>query len=262
LKYRSFSAPGVITMSLAKDVDSTDWGWRGDEWEEITCPPTDLDSDEPPFESEFHLRQILLLIACLEWFWRERQDFYCVGNLTIYYNENQLKVRDFRGPNFFVVLDTVRKPRKSWVVWDEDGKYPNVIIELLSATTARVDRGEKKDLFQNTFRTPEYFWFAPQTGGEFRGFQLVNGQYQDISPNAQGWMWSQQLELFLGVQDGRLRFFTPEGELISTPEEAALANQQQLAAAQQQAAVAQQQAATAEALLAQYRERFGDLGES
>ncbi|MBF2028157.1 MAG: Uma2 family endonuclease [Oscillatoriales cyanobacterium C42_A2020_001] len=234
-------------MSLAKDLESVNEGWRGDEWEAITCPPTDLYSDEPPLESEWHLRQILLLVACLEWLWRDRQDFYCAGNLTVYYNESQLKVRDFRGPDFFVVLDTVRKPRKSWVVWDEGGKYPNVIIELLSSTTARVDRGEKKDLFQNTFRTPEYFWFDPQTGAEFRGFQLVNGHYQDIPPNEQGWLWSQQLNLYLGVLEGRLRFFSPEGQLIPTPEEVAIAEQQR--------------AVKAEALLARYRKQFGELSE-
>jgi hypothetical protein len=33
-----------------------------------------------------------------------------------------------------VVLDTELKERKSWVVWAEDGKYPKVIIEILSKT--------------------------------------------------------------------------------------------------------------------------------
>ncbi len=32
---------------------------------------------------------------------------------------------------FFVVLGTTRNQnRKSWVVWQEEGKYPNVIIEI------------------------------------------------------------------------------------------------------------------------------------
>ena len=42
------------------------------------------------------------------------------GNLTIYFNPNQLKTQDFRGPDFFVVLDTDDRERKSWVVWQEN----------------------------------------------------------------------------------------------------------------------------------------------
>jgi Uma2 family endonuclease len=71
-------------------------------------------------------------------------------------NEEQLKKRDFCGPDFFVVLDTEKRPRKSWVVWGEQGKYPNVIVEILSDSTANIDRTKKKILYQNTFRTPNY----------------------------------------------------------------------------------------------------------
>jgi hypothetical protein len=66
------------------------------------------------------------------------------------------------------------------------------------------------------------FWFDPESL-EFAGFHLVDGVYQPLKPNAQGHLWSQQLQLFLGVHDGKLRFFTPQGELVATPEEAALA---------------------------------------
>lgn len=39
-------------------------------------------------------------------------------------------------------------------------------------------------------------------------------------------MWSQQLNLYLGIYEQKLRFFTPEGELVPTPEEAAILAQQ------------------------------------
>jgi Uma2 family endonuclease len=108
--------------------------------EDITFPPGDLWSDEPPLESDWHRKQMELLIRSLDWWW-ERQDFYS-GNLTIYYSPNQRKSEDFRGPDFFVVLGA-RRERKSWVVWQEDGKYPNVIVEILSDTTATIDKGLK-----------------------------------------------------------------------------------------------------------------------
>ncbi|ASC73321.1 Hypothetical Protein XM38_042850 [Halomicronema hongdechloris C2206] len=192
----------------------------------VNLPPGDLYSEEPQMETDLHVRQMLLLISCLDWLWQDRDDFFASGNLTIYFSPKQIKSQDFRGPDFFVVLETERKSRKSWVVWEEDGKYPNVIVELLSDSTAQVDRGTKKEIYQNTFRTPEYFWFDPDTL-EFCGFLLVGGVYEAIDSNAVGHLWSRQLGLYLGIHDAQLRFFTPDGALVPTPEEAAKAAQQQ-----------------------------------
>ncbi|WNF16457.1 Uma2 family endonuclease [Microcystis aeruginosa] len=192
---------------------------------EVTCPPTDLWSDEPPLESDLHLQQITILIGCLERLWQQRTNYYASGNLTIYYNEEQLKKRDFCGPDFFVVLDTEKRPRKSWVVWGEGGKYPNVIVEILSPSTANIDRNKKKNLYQNTFRTPNYFWFDPESL-ELQGFRLIAGQYQAIPTNENGYLWSEQLELYLGIFDRKLRYFTVDGQLVPTPQEAELEQRQ------------------------------------
>ncbi|MEA5506726.1 Uma2 family endonuclease [Halotia wernerae UHCC 0503] len=208
-------------MSIAKDLPTS---------EDVIFPPGDLYSDEPPLESYLHLQQMLLLLKCLEWWWRDRHDFFVAGNLTIYYRPRQIKSKDFRGPDFFVVLGTEHQPRKSWVVWEEDGKYPNVIVELLSDSTATTDKGLKKQIYQDTFRTPEYFWFDPNNL-EFAGFVLLAGKYQPIESNPQGWLWSQQLELYLGVDQRNLRFYTFEGQLVPTPEETA---QQEIQRAEQE----------------------------
>lgn len=209
--------------------------------EDVIFPPGDRYSDEPPLESDLHLRQIILLLTCLEWLWRDRNDFYAAGNLTIYYSYRKRKTEDFRGPDFFVVLDTERKTRKSWAIWEEDGKYPHVIVEILSDSTANTDRDLKKKLYQDTFRTPDYFWFDPYTL-EFAGFHLVDGQYQLLQPNDRGHLWSQQLGLYFGIHQGLLRFFTPEGELVPTPEEDAYFQQQQKESERQQKEIAQERA--------------------
>ncbi|MBD2199269.1 MULTISPECIES: Uma2 family endonuclease [Calothrix] len=202
-------------MGITQELDSTE-----SISQEVIFPPGDLYSDEPPLETELHLRQIILLLSCLEWLWRDRNDFYVAGNLTIYYSPHQSKLEKFRGPDFFVVLGTERKTRKSWVVWEEDGKYPNVIVEILSESTANTDKGLKKKLYQDTFRTLDYFWFDPYTL-EFAGFHLVDGAYQPLQANELGHFWSQQLGLYLGIERGLLRFFTSEGQLVPSPEEAA-----------------------------------------
>lgn len=184
---------------------------------EIVPPPSNLYSDEPPLETDFHRNQIDLLIRLLQHWWRDRQDFYISGNLTVYYNIQQLKSRDFRGPDVFVVLGTEKKDRRSWAVWDEGGKYPNVVIELLSSSTASVDKGAKKTLYQEVWRLPEYYWFHPETL-EFAGFHLVNGQYEAIAP-VDGRLPSEELGLQLGIHERQLRWFTAEGLLIPLPEE-------------------------------------------
>jgi Uma2 family endonuclease len=201
-------------MSLAKDFPSS----QSQTWDTIVFPPSDLWSDEPPLESDLHLRQIILFLQSLEHLWRNRTDFYAAGNLTIYFSPENIKSRDFRGPDFFVVLGTERRPRKSWVVWGEGGKYPNIIVEILSDSTADVDRGLKKQLYQDVFRTPDYFWFDPDSL-EFQGFHLVDGTYNPLAPDPQGYLWSQQLGLFLGIYRQKLRFFTPDGKLVPSPEE-------------------------------------------
>ncbi|MBD2576604.1 Uma2 family endonuclease [Oscillatoria sp. FACHB-1406] len=233
--------------------------------EDVIFPNGDLYSDEPPLESDLHLKQIMILLQCLEYLWQDRQDFYACGNLTIYYSPRQLKSELFRGPDFFVVLNTERKPRKSWAVWEENGKYPNIIIEVLSSKTAKTDRGLKKEIYQDIFRTPDYFWFDPYSL-ELKGFHIVEGVYQEIAPNESGWLWSHQLDLYLGVRDSKLRYFTPEGELVPTPEEAAERESQQRQEAEQRAESerqraeqTQQQLAELESLLARYREQFGEL---
>lgn len=195
------------------------------ELEALMPDATQLNSDEPEMETSLHYAQLALLVNCLEWWWRDREDFFIGANLTIYFSRQQLKNRDFRGPDFFLVKNTQNYPRRSWVVWEEDGRYPDVIIELLSDETKNTDKGLKKDLYQNRFRTAEYFWFSP-SDLEFAGFRLVGEHYQAIEPNANSQLWSESLELFLGIHNNQLRYFQSNGEIVPTPVEAALSAQQ------------------------------------
>ncbi|MGA1282806.1 MAG: Uma2 family endonuclease [Prochlorothrix sp.] len=224
----------------------------------LDLPSEELWSDEPPLESDLHREQIDLLIRLVKYHWRDRQDFYVSGNLTIFYNEKQLTTQDFRGPDFFLVLDADNRDRRSWVVWKEQGRYPNLIIELLSDSTANVDRGLKKHLYQTVFRTPYYFWFHPVTL-ELAGFELIQGTYQPIAPNDRGHLWCAPLGLALGVLPEaidpgisyprqRLRLFTATGERVQLPEEA---ERQRAEAERQRAEAERQRAEAAEARLAE-----------
>jgi Uma2 family endonuclease len=182
---------------------------------------TQVESEYIEMESTLHYLQLALLVSCLDWLWKDRTDYFIGGNLTIYFSRQQLRNRDFRGPDFFLVRNTSKRPRKSWVVWEEEGKHPDLIIELLSNSTAETDKTTKKSLYQDQFRTQEYFWFSPDDL-ELTGFKLIGQEYQVIIPNQQGLLASEVLGLFLGIYQEKLRYFTSEGDLVPTPEEAAL----------------------------------------
>lgn len=61
-------------------------------------------SDAPELESDLHRDQIDLLLRLMKWHWRNRNDIYCSGNTTVYYDESQRTNRNFRGPDIYVVL--------------------------------------------------------------------------------------------------------------------------------------------------------------
>lgn len=188
-----------------------------------------ITDDGEPMESNRHRQQMTLLIQSLEFAWRQRSDFFVGGNMFLYFSETQARKNTFRGPDVFVVLDTERRDRKAWVVWEEEGKAPDVIIELLSESTAEVDREEKKRIYARALRVSEYFLFDPYTK-EFAGFALdpLHAEYVKKEPDAQGRLRCERLGLFLGtargevggVEDEWLRWIGADGKPLPSPEEA------------------------------------------
>jgi Uma2 family endonuclease len=169
--------------------------------------PTDLpDSDGEPLETPWHRAAIRLLIEALVVHLRGRTDFFVGGNTFIYYNSAQWTTKpnalEFRGPDFFFVDGVDRtKKRRYWLVADEGGRYPDVIIELLSTTTAKVDRSTKKQIYQDTFKTAEYFLYDPDTK-QLEGWRHDGFKYKPIQPNDKGFLYSEKLGLWLGLWVG------------------------------------------------------------
>src|SRR4051794_36756462 len=73
-------------------------------------------SDGMPMETQFHVLQMTLLIQTLSHHWADRQDFHVGGDMFVYFSQDQVRKKDFRGPDVFVVLEVPRRLRKSWVV--------------------------------------------------------------------------------------------------------------------------------------------------
>lgn len=228
---------------------------------DIQLPPTQAElpyDDGIPMESSRHKAQMDLLIDALMSWLEQREDGYVGGNMFVYYSLAQVRNKDFKGPDFFVVLGVSKEERKSWVVWEE-GKAPDVVIELLSESTAAADKNEKKLIYQNQMRVPEYFWYDPFNPDDWAGFSIHQSTYQPIAPNAENQLVSQSLGLALQHWQGRykgidatwLRWATLEGELLLTAEEIAQQERQRAEQERQQAEQERQRADRAESQLLQ-----------
>ncbi len=230
---------------MANDGTLLDW--------QPTPPPTDLIFDDgEPLETNRHRIAMNVLIRSVQQALSDRSDFFAGGNMFVYYSLEQAMNRDFRGPDFFVALEVEgNRERQGWVVWQEQGHYPDVIVELLSPSTAAVDRGVKKDLYERVFKTADYFIFDPFDPDSLAGWHLVGRAYHPLQPNEQGWLWCETLGLWLGLWEGAidreppsgscfwLRFYDQNQNLVLLPEEAA---QQQLEQERQRAEQERQRA--------------------
>jgi Uma2 family endonuclease len=237
---------------------------------EIELPPTDLPYDDgEKMESSWHADTQFILKASIIAARGPRERYYVANNMFVYYSLNQVKNLDYKGPDVFFVDDVDgMRYRDSWIAWVEDARLPDVIFELLSPSTEKQDLETKKQLYEQTFHTYEYFCIGHEMSRLF-GWRLINHRYELIQPGANGRLWSEKLGIWIGGWRGSFlqgpelpwpRFFTPEGKLILLPDERAEEERQRADAAEasvtterQRAEALAAQVATLEAELARLR---------
>jgi Uma2 family endonuclease len=200
---------------------------------------------KPMAETDWHRELMNALIQTLKVWYAAQSRVYVSANLLLFYEEGNR--RRHVSPDVFVVKGIANHDRPNYLLWEE-GKGPDVAIELTSSSTRREDTKDKYRLYQDTLRVKEYFLFDPL--GDYltpplQGHRLRRGQYHPLRAVA-GRLPSQVLGLHL-ERDGRnLRLFDPDvGRWLPTALEmaaAAEAARQQAEAARQQAEAAQQQA--------------------
>lgn len=202
------------------------------------------EGDGVPLESDYHVMQIPLLDDVVRQHLGDTRDYFCGGNMFIYYSLEQAqdvieyvagrkREARYKGPDFFLVkgVDGMKR-RGKWVVWEENGRYPDLIIEVVSPSTRRKDERENKRLYAQVFRTPEYFMYD-RLRRRLVGYRLALGRerYRRIAPDARGWLWSEVLQAYLGVWEGEyhgrvyewLRLYDADGNLVPTHTERAVA---------------------------------------
>lgn len=234
---------------------------------DLQAPPTPVDSavysptdlicdDGEPLETDWHRLAMNLLIESIQQYWVERTDYYVGGNMFIYYSATQARNRDFRGPDVFLVKNVDGSYlRDCWASWLEGDRLPDVIIELTSHSTRHQDLGGKKELYQNVFRTREYYCYDPERK-ELQGWRLSDKLYLPIAPDQNGRLECEELGLSLGTWTGPFqgrvslwpRFFDAQGNVVLRDGEAArrdLTLERQRTAEERQRTVEERQRADA-----------------
>jgi Uma2 family endonuclease len=195
---------------------------------EIEYPTSD---GRPMAETDVHRDDMVDLIQTLKARYATNPTVYVSGNLLIYYVEGDK--HKHVSPDVFVVRGIPNHRRLYYLVWEE-GKAPEVVIELTSKSTRREDLKEKFLLYQDTFKVKEYFLFDPYAEylePPLQGYRLRKGKFAPVKM-VKGRLPSKILALHLERVGEELRLVDPAtGQRLPTREEATA----QAEAARQQA---------------------------
>jgi Uma2 family endonuclease len=175
-------------------------------------------------ETAFHSLLIRYLSAVLTWLFREQ-------TCAIYENLNFYQTLNYQeypvAPDLAVIKGVPLEYVTSWAP-GRIGVPPHVIFEILSKETWKKDLREKPALYAG-MGVQEYFAYDPneppvqrRSTKRLYGWRLDarSGQMVEMIPNAEGWLWSEQLDSWL-VPDGiHLRLYDRERRLRLTGEEA------------------------------------------
>ena len=179
---------------------------------------------KPMAESELHREIMVALIYALQQYFKDDPQVYVGGNMLLYYEEGN--PRASCAPDVFLVRGVPKCPsaglRELYKVWEE-GKGPDLVIEVTSKSTRLEDLGTKKALYAE-LGVQEYFLFDPRNEylpQPFMGHRLEGGDYIRMEPS-RGRLTSEVTGLELGGLEGTLRFFEPGAtEPLPVPDEEA-----------------------------------------
>ncbi|MEX0712639.1 MAG: Uma2 family endonuclease [Pirellulales bacterium] len=200
----------------------------------------------PLGETPLHASVIVNTLHMLvDWFARDPMT-YVWGNMMMYYAPgDQLK---HLSPDVFVVRGVPKnKYRRYYLTWEE-GKAPDLVVEITSQSTHKEDLQIKMRLYRDVLKVSEYFLFDPE--GEYltprlQGYRLKETQYVAIEA-VDGRLPSEVTSLHFEADGTDLRLWDP-------------ASGKRLLNRQERAETAEERAETAEAENAQLRRELEAL---
>ena len=134
------------------------------------------------------------------------QQVYVSGNILLCYQKGNR--RRHVSPDVLVVKGLEQRDRKNYLLWEE-GRPPDVVIEVTSESTREEDVYDKFEIYRDKVQVAEYFLFDPRNEylqPALKGYCLVAGRYEPIEP-VSGRLPSRELGLHLEEHENHLRFF-------------------------------------------------------
>ena len=179
----------------------------------------------PMAETDLHRQGMMDLIEAIQARYAADPMCYVTGNLLLFYEEGNR--RRHVSPDVMVAFDRPKLPPRDYYLLWEEGKAPDVVIELTSKTTRREDQRKKWVLYRDVLKVPEYFLFDPTSDWlkpSPQGFRLVDGDYVPIEMTGGDVLPSAILGLGLVRRGQELRLFEG-GRMLLTPREQVIVEQ-------------------------------------
>jgi Uma2 family endonuclease len=208
------------------------------------------DSDGKPMaDNTEQFRWIVLIKENLEILFADEPNVFVAGDLLWFPVKSRLISPV--APDAMVVFGRPKGRRGSYKQWQEDNIAPQVVYEILSPSN-NTDEMERKLEFYQTYGVEEYYQYDPERY-ELKGWRR---QGEQLLPIAQIDGWTSPL---LGIRfvlgNHELVIYRPDGRQFLSPVELNQRAEQE----RQRAEQAEQQLQDMQALLQQYRDRFGEL---
>lgn len=168
------------------------------------------ESDGKPMgETQVHREEMAYLIEALGDWYASDADVHVGGDLFLYY------VKGVPGycvcPDVFVAKGVPKEPpRRTYKVWEE-GKVPDLVVEVTSDSSEDEDTDFKKSLYQR-LGVDEYILFDPfgdYLSPRLQGFHLVGGQYRQTPLEPDGSLLSRTTGVRLRVRGERIQVIDP-----------------------------------------------------
>lgn len=224
------------------------------------------DSDGKPMaESDLHRQLMTDLVESVDLYFEGDPRVYVSGNLLIYYREGD--PRKSVAPDFFMVRGVRKGKRRTYRIWEE-GRGPDVVIEVTSKTTQREDRDKKPAIYEK-LEVQEYFLFDPEADWlkpPLKGYRLEGGTFLPLAePREEDGtlvLYSNVLELELHGRGASLRLWDPRtGKLIPVPRECARLAREESERARAAETLADQERRRAEAAEAEVARLRNELSQ-
>ena len=208
------------------------------------------DSDGKPMaDNTEQFRWIVLIKENLEILFADEPKVFVAGDLLWFPVKSRLISPV--APDAMVVFGRPKGRRGSYKQWQEDNIAPQVVYEILSPSN-NAEEMERKLEFYQTYGVEEYYQYDPDRY-ELKGWRRLDEQLLPIA-QMDGWT-SPRLGIRFAVGNHELVIYRPDGRKFLSPVELEQRAEQE----RQRAEQAEQQLQDMQALLQQYRDRFGEL---